>query len=260
MDHQKVKVTIVTGAGRGIGKGIAECFVKEGSIVIIATREYEEGKIVENELKNMGGTAVFIQTDVSSEESIKNMVNETINQFGKIDTLVNNAGITRFIPIEHATLDDWNELINIDLRGPFLCSKYVLPHMKKNNYGSIVNISSNHAIATLPDSEIYAAAKGGVNAMTKSMALSLGEYGIRVNSICPGFTETPHYYQWLSDKGDKDLHEEVLQIHATKRICNPIDIGKLAVYLSSEDAFMITGENIVVDGGVSSRLYNSNKF
>ncbi|MBS4197749.1 SDR family NAD(P)-dependent oxidoreductase [Lederbergia citri] len=261
MGHLKEKVAIVTGAGRGIGKGIAECFISEGATVIIATVEYEEGSNAEQELREKGGNAAFIQTDVSSEESIKNMIQETINRFGKIDILVNNAGITTFKPIEDTTIDDWDRLINIDLRGPFLCSKYVLPHMKKQKHGSIINISSNHSIATLPNTEIYAAAKGGVNAMTKSMALSLGKNGIRVNSICPGFTDTPHYRNWLLDNKDPSIvHNDVLLLHPLNKICSPKDIGKLAVYLSSEESQMITGQNIVIDGGVTSRLYNSEKF
>lgn len=252
------QVTIVTGAGRGIGKGIAECFIDQGATVIIATKEYEEGKLTEKELRDQGGNVAFIQTDITSEESIKNMIQETMRMFGKINTLVNNAGITLFKPLEEATISDWDKLINIDLRGPFLCSKYALPHMKKQKQGAIINISSNHAISTLPNSEIYAAAKGGINAMTKSMALSLGEHRIRVNSICPGFTDTPHYNQWLLEKENKDLiSKEVKQLHALGRICTPKDIGKLAVYLSSDDSFMMTGENIVIDGGVSARLYNS---
>lgn len=252
------QVAIITGAGRGIGKGIAECFMKEGAAVVIATNESEEGLKTEEELRKLNGEATFIQTDVSSEISIQGMVQKTVEQYGEIHTLVNNAGITVFKSLEEATVEDWETVMNIDLRGPFLCSKYVLPFMKKQKGGSIINISSNHAIATLPNSEIYAAAKGGVNAMTRSMALSLGPYGIRVNAICPGFTDTPHYQDWLSEKEDGALvHKEVLKLHASSRICKPEDIGNLAVYLAAESASMITGEIIVMDGGVSSRLYHS---
>ncbi|KRG17017.1 short-chain dehydrogenase [Lederbergia galactosidilytica] len=249
---------MVTGAGSGIGKGIAKRFMEEGATVVIATDQSEEGINTVKELQKNNGNAVFIQTDVAMETSIQNMVQETISRFGQIDALVNNAGITVFKTLEEATIDDWNNLINIDLRGPFLCSKYVMPYMKKQSKGSIINISSNHAFATLPDSEIYAAAKGGVNAMTKSMALSLGQYGIRVNSICPGFTNTPHYQRWLAEKSDKELiHQEVLQLHPLQKICTPEDIGDMAVYLASAESAMVTGEAIVMDGGLSSRLYHS---
>lgn len=252
------QVAIITGAGKGIGKGIAKCFIEAGAIVVIATLEHEEGKKTEKELIQAGGKAVFIQTDVESEESIKKMVEKAYDLFGRIDTLINNAGITIFKSLEEATIEDWNKLINIDLRGPFLCSKYVLPYMKERKSGSIINISSNHSVATLPNTEIYAAAKGGINAMTRSLALSLGEFGIRVNAICPGFTNTPHYTNWLAEMGD--VEEEIEKLHAIGRISKPEDIGKLAVFLSSDDSTMVTGESIVIDGGVSARLYHSDRF
>ena len=252
------QVAIVTGSGRGIGRGIAEVFSREGAKVVIATRTVEEGKAVEHNIRQSGGEAFFVQTDVASESSVQQMVEQTTEKYGKIDVLVNNAGITLFKPLLEATVEDWEHVINIDLRGTFLCSKYVLPEMMKQQKGSIINISSNHAVATLPDTEIYAAAKAGVNGMTRSMALSLGKYGIRVNAICPGFTDTPHYQNWLSETGDPDkVEEEVKHFHATSRICKPEDIGKLAVYLASDDSAMMTGEALILDGGLTARLYKS---
>lgn len=261
MEKTDNQVVIVTGSGRGIGKGIAKCFIDEGASVVIATYEHDEGKATANEFISQGGDATFIQTDVSSEESIKNMINQTIEKYGKIDILINNAGITIFKTIEEATIEDWERLINIDLRGPFLCSKYALPYLKKQKGASIINISSNHSVATLPNTEIYAAAKGGVNAMTRSMALSLGEMGVRVNTISPGFTETPHYHTWLSEFEDgAGVHKDVIDLHATNQICTPEDIGHMAVFLASNKAKMMTGENVIVDGGISARLYNSDVF
>jgi NAD(P)-dependent dehydrogenase (short-subunit alcohol dehydrogenase family) len=252
------KVAVITGSGRGIGKGIALSFAEEGAKVVIATIEEEEGLLLERELKNQGIDALFIQTDVSSEQSIGEMVMKTVNFFGRIDILVNNAGITLFKSLIDSTLDDWENVINIDLRGTFLCSKYVVPYMIEAGRGSIINISSNHSIATLPNTEIYAAAKGGINAMTRSMALSLGPKNIRVNAICPGFTDTPHYRTWLLNQGNpEEVEAEVLNLHAHRKICTPQDIGNLAVFLGSEDSEKMTGETITLDGGLSSRLYNS---
>lgn len=265
----KDKVAIVTGSGKGIGKGIALAFAKEGASVAVATLVESEGKETEREIRALGGNALFVQTDVSSEESIRRMVDAVVDTYGRLDVLVNNAGITIFKPMLEATVEDWDKLMNIDLRGVFLCSKYAAAYMRKGehshrgravkgNGGSIINISSNHAVATLPHTEMYAAAKAGVNGMTRSMALSLGKMGIRVNAICPGFTDTPHYRNWLAAQGNVDeVEEEVRWLHAGDRICTPEDIGKLAVYLASDESEMVTGAELMIDGGLSARLYNS---
>ncbi|WP_309119990.1 glucose 1-dehydrogenase [Paenibacillus sp.] len=252
------KVAIVTGAGRGIGKGIAVEFAKEGATVVVGTLVEEEGRQVVQEIAETGGRARFIPVDVASEDSVRELVRQATEAYGRIDALVNNAGITLFKPLLESTLDDWDAVMNIDLRGVFLCSKYVAAEMVKRGAGSIINISSNHAKATLPNTELYAAAKAGVNGLTRSMALSLGKSGIRVNAICPGFTDTPHYRAWLESSGNaREIEREVAWLHAGSRIASPSDIGRLALYLASDEAEMITGEEIVIDGGLSARLYHS---
>jgi len=252
------KVVIVTGSGKGIGRGIALEFAAEGATVIIATLGRENGLDTESHIRSHGGKAMFVQTDVGSEDSIRSMVEKVIQAYGQIDVLVNNAGITLFKPLLEATAEDWDTVMNIDLRGVFLCSKYAAAYMVKREKGVIINISSNHALATLPDTEIYAAAKAGVNGMTRSMALSLGKLGVRVNAICPGFTDTPHYRTWLHRDGNAAaVEQEVHDVHAGNRISTPQDIGKLALFLASDDAEMITGAEMLIDGGMSARLYNS---
>lgn len=241
-----------------MGYGIALSMAEEGAKVVIATLETEDGEQSEQRIRQAGWDASFIQTDVSSESSVVAMVEQVVSRYGQIDTLVNNAGITLFKPILEATLDDWEKVINIDLRGAFLCVKYAVPEMMKRKNGSIINISSNHAMATLPHTEMYAAAKGGLNAMTRSMALSFGSYGIRANAICPGFTDSPHYRKWLHDtENPQETENEVLGLHAGSTISSPWDIGRLAVYLASEQSRMMTGAELVIDGGLSARLYHS---
>jgi NAD(P)-dependent dehydrogenase (short-subunit alcohol dehydrogenase family) len=255
-------VVIVTGSGKGIGQGIAKRFAMSGAQVIIATRTPKDGLETEKALQDLGANATFVQTDVSSEASITSMISTIDQQCGRIDVLVNNAGVTLFKPLFEATIEDWEKVINIDLRGVFLCSKHVAAYMvEKKTKGSIINISSNHANRTLPDTEIYAAAKGGVNAMTRSMAISLGKFGIRVNSISPGFTDTPHYQKWLADKTDpKRIEEEIFALHATGSICTPEDIANLAYFLAFEQSSKITGSDILIDGGLSARLYTSEEY
>ena len=250
----KNKTAIVTGAGQGIGRGIAQVFAAEGANVVIATLVEEEGLETEQLIKETGGDALTIQTDVSDEASIKAMVAQTLELFGRVDTLINNAGITIFKPLFEATLTDFERVIGTNLRGTFLCSKYAGESMRKEG-GSIINISSNHALATIPNAEMYAATKGGINAMTRAMALSLGPYGIRVNAIMPGFTTTPHYYRWLGDK--PELEQEVLSLHPSQHLVSPEDVGKLALYLASDESKAVTGVELLIDNGLTASLYNS---
>lgn len=253
----KDKVAIVTGAGQGIGRGVARVFAAEGAKVVIATLLEEEGRETESLIKKAGGEALTLQTDVSDETSVAAMVAAAANRCDAVDILVNNAGITVFKPLFEATLEDWERVINTNLRGVFLCSKHVGLVMQKQG-GSIVNISSNHDLATLPNAELYAASKGGINAMTRALALSLRAYGIRVNAIMPGFTTTPHFYRWLGDAADRgELEPEVLGLHASEHLTSPEDVGHLAVYLASDDAKAMTGAELLLHNGLAARLYKS---
>lgn len=256
------QVAVVTGAGNGIGKGIAAEFAAQGYGVVVATLDSAEGKAVEAELAAAGYEALFVQTDVRDEESVKAMVDATLSHYGRVDVLVNNAGITIFKPLLEATLEDWSRVIDTDLRGVFLCSKYVAQAMvDAGRKGAIVNISSNHAMRTLPNTEMYAAAKGGVNAMTRSMALSLGKYGIRVNCVCPGFTDTHHYQTWLADKDEPAVVEaEVQKLHATGRISTPQDIAQMVLFLSGSQSGNVTGGEFLIDGGLTAGLYHADNF
>ncbi|WP_264990274.1 SDR family NAD(P)-dependent oxidoreductase [Lysinibacillus piscis] len=257
MDVSK-KVVIVTGAGKGIGKAIALEFGKRGSFVIVAEIDSICGQEVCDEIIQNGGTAHFIETDVSSEQSIKDMITQTVQLYGKIDTLVNNAGITIFKPILECSVEDWDLVMNTDLKSVFLASKYAAIEMIKNNAGSIINIASNHVHATLTDSEMYAAAKSGVIGFTKGLALSLGHQGIRVNAVCPGFMDTYHYRNWRSQFEDQDfIQQEVDSLHATNRMGDPQEVANICIFLASGLANQMTGSSITLDGGLSTRLYHS---
>ncbi len=253
------KVCIVTGSGAGIGKGIALEFAKAGGIVLVASRSGHDGEETVAEIIKNNGQAEFIKVDVSKEEDIIYMVDYVIGKYHKIDVLVNNAGITEFNPIAEVEQADWYRVLDIDLKGVFLCTKHVSAHMKKARRGSIINISTNHVYSTIVDSEVYTAAKGGVSAMTRSMALSLGKDNIRVNAICPGFTDTPHHHTWMENRKGTyaEAEEAVLGLHAINRICRPEDIAYLAIYLGSDYSECMTGSNLLLDGGLSISLFKS---
>jgi NAD(P)-dependent dehydrogenase (short-subunit alcohol dehydrogenase family) len=246
------QVAIVTGAGQGIGRGIAQVLAREGATVVISTIE-PQGESVAQQIRDSGAQALFVQTDVAQEESVRAMIETVVARLHRIDILVNNAGITLIRAMHETTLDDWNRVLDVNLRGAWLCSKYAAEEMKKVGRGSIINISSNHAVASVPNAEMYAASKAGLSGMTRAMALSLGPHGIRVNAICPGFTASERMQQWLEKKDSS--RDELLSWHVLGRINQPQDIGNVAAFLASDDAAMITGENLMVDGGVSARLF-----
>lgn len=262
MNNLTNKIVVVTGSGNGIGKGIARSFAEQGAKVVIATLDATEGESVEREFLRDGLSAKFVHTDVRSEASIIILFEQVQSIYGIPNVLINNAGITLFKSILTATVDDWTRVIDTDLKGVFLCSKYFAQVLVNSGLsGAIVNISSNHAMRTLPDTEMYAAAKGGVNAMTRSMALSLGRYGIRVNSVCPGFTNTYHYENWLQDKEFPDtVSREVNELHATGRISEPVDIANMVCFLAGDLSSNITGSEFLVDGGLTGQLYKSSVF
>ncbi len=254
----KDQVVIVTGAGQGIGRGIAVEFAKAEAIVIIAEMQEKLGEELEQELLTEGYRAKFIKTDVTSPENIESLVEQVKNEYSRIDTLVNNAGITIFKSVFDCTLEDWDRMLNTDLRSVFLLSKAVGKLMVEQKGGSIINIASNHVLATLPDTEMYAAAKGGVVGFTKSLALSIGKHGVRVNALSPGFMDTHHFRTWLSQyENQEEVLDHINGLHATNRIGQPHEVGSMCLFLASSVSSQITGTNIVLDGGLSTKLYHS---
>lgn len=185
------EVAIVTGGSQGIGRGITELFGREGAKVVFADINEEVGQQTVRDFDQQGIQAFFKKTDVSNEESVINLVDYVVEEFGKLDILVNNAGITYRKAVHETTLDEWKKLIDINLTGAFLCSKYAIPEMQKRNYGSIINMASTHANTTITRLAAYATAKGGLTALTRQMALDYGKNQIRVNAVAPGSVESP---------------------------------------------------------------------
>lgn len=250
------KVVVITGAGSGIGEGIAEEFGQAGATVVIAEMNAGSGRRVEQKLTGMGIRAEFIQVDVADERSAAQAATRISESLGTIDALVNNAGVKLSKGFLETSSEEWDTVLGVHLKGVFLMSKHCIPFMQHSATRSIVNISSVHAFETLPNFDAYAAAKGGVVSLTRSMAQSLRALRVRVNCICPGYIQTPMWrHQALQQAQDPDrLMEHLLSFHLTDRIGNPGDVARAAMFLSSEDAAFVNGHVMMVDGGVTTQL------
>ena len=251
----KDKVAIVTGASSGIGASIADVFAKQGAKVVCAGLRETEGKAVAESIMQQGGQAIFLQCDVSKENEVNAMVRKVLDQFGRIDTLVNNAGVNFVKPFEELTTDDWDRVIGVDLRGTFLCTKACIEQFLKQASGSVVNIASVHTKACLPGAAPYDAAKWGVVGMTKALAVEYASRGIRFNCLSPGLIDTQ---LWTEIKESaEDLPACLSHWEANIPMGRPgmtREIASAAVFLASDDASYITGANLMIDGGMSSQL------
>jgi NAD(P)-dependent dehydrogenase (short-subunit alcohol dehydrogenase family) len=250
----KDKVAIITGSGSGIGKAIALAYAKLGAKVIIGDINEEAGQQTAEEIKNNGNEALFIRTDVSSVDSIKTLVMATIESYKTIDILVNNAGLEYFTTVEETTEEQWDRTMDIDLKGVFLGMKYVIPYMKKQGSGSIINIASVAGISAWPGLGVYSAAKGGVVLLTKAAAVENGKFGIRVNSICPGSIKTPLLEeQFFAPQDDREAAEkQLLKHYPLNRLGESSEIADAAVYLGSNLSSFVTGHSLTVDGGLTA--------
>lgn len=244
MSH-KDKVVIVTGAGRGIGHGIALTYSSAGAKVIIAENDEVSGADTEKVINNSKGNALFIRTDISSPDDIIRLVSETVKRFGTVDILINNAGISRWISPYEISVEEWEKVMNTNLRGAFLCSREAARIMRYNGGGSIVNIASTRAFMSEPDSEAYAATKGGIIALTHALAASLAPDNIKVNCISPGWIETGGYAK---------LREQDHKQHFSGRVGKPEDIARACLYLTTPGNDFITGANIIIDGGMTRKM------
>lgn len=241
----KDKIVLITGSSRGIGRATAIAFGKEGARVVVnylKDRVSADGTV--EEIEKVGGKALAIQADVSVEANVKRMIDEVVERFGSIDILVNNAGIVFDVPIMEKTVEQWERTLAVNLLGVFLCTKYVVPHMRGRTGASIVNISSTNCINTPdPTSADYDASKAGVISLTKNFAQELAPE-IRVNSVAPG---------WIDTDINKDLPEDYIKEEIDKtalgRWGRPGEIAQAILFLCSEDASYVTGSILVADGG-----------
>ncbi len=240
------KIAIVTGAGSGIGRSIALAFVKEGAKVVVGDWSEKGGKETVEQIRDKNGEAVFIKTDVSKAEDIDKMVKTCLDKFGRIDILVNNAGIVKSSSLHEMDEKDWDQVLNVDLKSVFLGSKKVIPEMIKQGKGKIINIASIAGIVGFDKISAYCAAKGGVIALTKEMAVEYAPKRINVNCIAPGVIKTAMTKDMLSDSAEKQLLETSTPY---PRLGEPEDITYAVVYLASKESDFVNGEVLVVDGG-----------
>lgn len=239
------KVVIVTGAGRGIGKSITQMYASKGAKVVIAEKDIELGNETEESILSSGVTTMFIQTDVSKEQDIIELINQTVDKYGTIDILINNVGVSRWKSPYELTIEEWDEIINNNLRSVFLCSREVAKVMRLNGGGSIVNIASTRALMSEPNTEAYSASKGGIVALTHALAVSFSDDNIQVNCISPGWIET----------GDYNLLRAIdHRQHLSSRVGKPEDIARTCLFLTNPENNFINGTNIVVDGGMTKKM------
>lgn len=243
------KSAIVTGGAQGIGRGIAEALLAEGFSVVAADIDAEAG---EGFLAETANDALhFVQVDVANEEEVVALMDKAVATCGGLDLLVNNAGIMIRKPVEDLSFDEWKRVIDINLSGPFLCSKHASSHLMKTK-GSIVNIASTRAFMSEPHTESYSASKGGLVALTHALAASLGPE-IRVNCISPGWIDVSGWKK-QSERKQEFLTEADHRQHFAGRVGMPEDVATMVVYLASAGAGFVTGANFTIDGGMTRKM------
>lgn len=246
------KIGIVTGAGQGIGQAIAQCFVREGAKVLVADFNAESGQETVAGITAMGGEAVFVHGDVSDEASVKDMVAAAMNAWGRLDIACNSAALSRGSgPIHEYTREVFDQTLEMCLTNTWLCMKYEIPAILASGGGAIVNISSNASLKGQAFNTAYAAAKGGVNILTKSSAAEYGGQGIRINAVSPGVIRTPGLEQYFTEQ--PKVAEQLKKVAVLNRIGEPEEIAEAVAFLCSDRASFITGQILSVDGGGAIR-------
>ncbi|MDK8180452.1 glucose 1-dehydrogenase [Paenibacillus sp. UMB4589-SE434] len=246
------KVCLITGSGSGIGQSTALLFAREGATVIINDLDEQKGEETVALIQQAGGQAVFIKADVTSPEQVQEMVTQVIHQYGVIDVLFNNAGVSGIGAIHEIEPDAWDRVININIRGVFLPCKYIIPHMMKQGGGSIINMSSCIAEIGLARRASYSATKGAVLSLTKSMQVDYAPYHIRVNALLPGTILTPFVEQYLRQSYDNpdEAYESLKKRQLSGDLGTPEDVAQAALFLASDESKFMMGSPLYIDGGV----------
>ena len=245
------KVALITGGTSGIGEATAVLFAAEGANVAITGRSQERGDAVAERIASAGGEAIFIPADVRVADDCRRSVERTMEAFGRIDALFNNAGVYVANDILGCSEDEWDAQVDTSLKGAFLMSKYALPHMIEQGSGSIIHCASGWGLVGGARAVAYCAAKGGMVVMTKAMAIDHGPQGIRVNAVCPGDTDTPMEHEDARQQGlEWDAYvRSAVAGRAIERMATPEEIARAVLFLASDESSYITGTALPVDGG-----------
>jgi meso-butanediol dehydrogenase/(S,S)-butanediol dehydrogenase/diacetyl reductase len=244
------KVAVITGATEGIGKAVALTFAKEGAKVALIGRDEAKGEAALEEVRKYGH-AVYIKADVSDSSQVKKMIERAVQEYGRIDILVNNAAVCPPGTVLSTSEETWDYVIDLNLKGVFLCSKHAIPYMQKNGGGAIVNIGSINSLMAMENEAAYDASKGGVLMLTKATALDFAKANIRVNCILPGAIETAMLRASLGASQDPAKAREWIRAkHPAGRVGQPQEIAEAALFLVSDSSSFVTGAAIPVDGGI----------
>jgi NAD(P)-dependent dehydrogenase (short-subunit alcohol dehydrogenase family) len=248
------RVAVITGAGSGIGRACAREFAKEGARVVIADIDSAAASETLRAIGVAGGTAMAVETDVSSADAVQKLVEQTLGAYSQVDVLINNAAIQVSKTVEETTVEEWEREIAVNLGGVFLCSKFFIPHLRKTK-GAIINMASVNGFFVEPMCAGYCATKAAIIGLTKAMAIDHGREGIRVNCICPGYIDAGLAWGYFEAQSDPAAARGAAgKLHALGRIGEPEEVARVAVFLASNEASFMTGSAVVVDGGFGSGL------
>lgn len=247
------RIALVTGGSRGIGEAIVRRFSAAGATVVLCSRSSADGLALAEELTGQGRTVVFTSCDVTSETEVRSMIGMILERYGRLDVLVNNAGITVSGSLEESTLDSWRATLEANITTMFLVTKYAIPALRRSRAGSIINLGSTYGVVGAAGSAAYAVSKAAAISLSKTLALELAADGIRVNALCPGATATPMNTEWLAAQPDPEQAlRDLVAKHPIGRMSSPDEQAGAALFLASDDSSFVTGHALMADGGFTA--------